>query len=266
MAAPTEDASCTDVTLTMNWVALTGIDAGSSSVIAYSLYWDAGVAGEPGTYVELTDALVTSFTVNAVEGGRTYRFKVRARNIYGYGEYSEVTVVIPDDKPGKTDIATVELNALTPTEVKVSWPLPDDHSSVITSYEILFMLANGDFAHELTRCDGADTTVVSARTCSVPMATLRTLTARPRDSLIRVKIRAFNAKGSGDYSEVNTAGATIETEPTNLSVVSIDVPSTSNTATKVVWTALTGSARGGWNVAITQYEVYWDQAQGAAGW
>lgn len=122
------------------------------------------------------------------------------------------------------------------------------------------MLANGDFAHELTRCDGTSPTVVSARKCSVPMATLRTLTLRPRDSLIRVKIRAFNAKGSGDFSEVNTAGATIETEPTNLSVVSIDVPSTSNTATKVVWTALTGSARGGWDVAITQYEVYWDQA------
>ena len=91
------------------------------------------------------------------------------------------------------------------------------------------MLANGDFAHELTRCDGTVSTVVSSRSCSVPMTTLRTLTSRPRGSLIRVKIRAFNAKGSGDYSEVNTAGATIETEPTNLSVVSIDVPSTSNT-------------------------------------
>jgi predicted phage tail protein len=99
------------------------------------------------------------------------------------------------------------------------------------------------------------------------MSTLRTLTSRPRDSLIRVKVRAFNAKGSGEFSEVNTAGATIETEPTNLSVVSIDVPSTSNTETKVVWTALTGSARGGWNVAITQYEVYWDQATGLeSGW
>jgi len=80
--------------------------------------------------------------------------------------------------------------------------------------------------------------------------------------LIRVKVRAFNAKGSGLFSEVNTAGATVETEPTNLSVVSIDVPSTYNTVTKVVWTALTGSARGGSGVAITNYEVYWDQSTG----
>lgn len=261
MAAPTEDASCTDVTLRMNWVALSGIDAGSSSVIAYSLLWDAGDANKAlAEFVELTDALVTSFTVNAVTGGLAYRFMVRARNIYGYGASSPITTVIPDDKPGKTSIATVALNAAEPTEVQVSWDLPHEHSSVITSYEILFMLANGDFKHELTRCDGTVASVVSARKCSVPMTTLRTLTARPRDSLIRVKVRAFNAKGSGEYSEVNTAGATIETEPTNLSTVSIDVPSTSNTATKVVWTALTGSARGGWDVAITQYEVYWDQA------
>jgi len=168
--------------------------------------------------------------------------------------------VIPDDKPGKTLPATVALNLTYPTEVSITWPKPNDHSAVIESYEVLFMLANGDFAHELTRCDGNDSTVIALRQCSVPMTTLRTLTLRPRDSLIRVKVRAFNAKGSGLYSEVNTAGATIETEPTNLSVVSIDVPSTSNTATKVVWTALTGSARGGWDVAITQYEVYWDQA------
>lgn len=261
MAAPTEDPSCTDVTLTMNWIALSGADAGNSPVIAYSLAWDEGDANLVD-FKELTDALATSFTVNGVTGGLQYRFKVRARNIYGYGPYSDATFVIPDDAPGKTAIPTVQLNAATPTEVEISWPAPNDHSSTITAYEILFMQANGDFAAELTRCDGTNTTVVSNRKCSVPMSTLRTLTARPRDSLIRVKVRAFNAKGSGLFSEVNTFGATIETEPTNLSVVTIDVPSTYNNRTKVVWTALTGSARGGKDVVITNYEVYWDKSTG----
>jgi len=160
MLAPTEDPSCTDVTLTMNWIALSGADAGNSAVIAYSLYWDAGDALAT-VFPELTDALVTSFTVNGVEGGRSYRFKVRARNIYGYGPYSDATLVIPDDAPGKTAIPTVLLNATVPTEVEVSWPVPDDHSSPITAYEILFMKANGDFALELTRCNGSLSTVVA---------------------------------------------------------------------------------------------------------
>lgn len=91
------------------------------------------------------------------------------------------------------------------------------------------MKANGDFVTELTYCDGSSAGIVATRTCAVPMSTIRTLTLLPRDSLIRVKVRAFNAKGTGQFSEVNTAGATVETEPTNLSVVTIDVPSTSNT-------------------------------------
>ena len=190
---------------------------------------------------------------------------VLARNIYGDGAISEVTTVIPDDKPGKGVIPTVALNPDLLTEVLVSWEAPDAHSSPIEQYEVEFQKADGSFAPELTRCDGMvkpPSSVVTARKCSVPMTTLRTLLGPnvARDSLIRVRVRAVNAKGTGLYSELNTAGATIETEPTNLSVVSIDVPSTSNTATKVVWTALTGSARGGWDVAITQYEVYWDQA------
>jgi hypothetical protein len=161
MAAPTEDASCTDVTLTMNWVALSGLDAGSSTVLAYSLLWDAGDNTKAlAAFVELTDALVTSFTVNAVTGGKAYRFMVRARNIYGYGASSPITTVIPDDKPGKTSIATVALNALAPTEVEISWPLPDDHSSTVNGYDILFMLANGDFAHEMTKCNGNNSDVI----------------------------------------------------------------------------------------------------------
>ncbi len=51
-----QDPSCTDVTLTMNWVALSGVDAGSSDVIAYSLLWDADDSSKlPNTdFVELT--------------------------------------------------------------------------------------------------------------------------------------------------------------------------------------------------------------------
>jgi hypothetical protein len=63
----------------------------------------------------LIDALVTTFTVTGVTGGTTYRFAVRARNIYGYGPTSTVTVVVPADAPGKTDIPTVALSTVDPT-------------------------------------------------------------------------------------------------------------------------------------------------------
>jgi hypothetical protein len=267
MTSPTEDlALSTDTAITLHWLPLTGTDAGNSDVIAYSLYWDEGDATRSTADTPLTDALITTFAVTGVTGGTPYRFRVRARNIYGPGAFSAVTTVVPSDAPGKTDIATVQLTDAAQTSVTITWPEPDAHSSAITRYEVLFLKADGGYAEETTHCDGSQATIVSSRLCSVPMGSIRDLTSLPRDSLIRVKVRAFNARGTGAFSEVNTGGASIETEPTNLSVVSIDVPSTSNVATRVVWTSLTGSARGGKNVAVASYEVYWDQATNGVTW
>lgn len=172
MAAPTEDILSTDTQVIMHWIRLSGAAAGNSEVLAYSLYWDEGNAAKTEPDVALYDANVDQFTVTGVTGGVTYRFRVRARNIYGAGEFSDVTVVVPDDAPGKAEIATVELDIDDPTKVQISWPMPNAHSAVITKYDIYFQKANGDFALEQTACDGADATIVSARKCVVPMKTI----------------------------------------------------------------------------------------------
>lgn len=46
------------------------------------------------------------------------------------------------------------------------------------------------------------------------MTTLITMTQFPVDTLIRVRVRAHNAKGWSDYSELNIQSARIETVPT----------------------------------------------------
>jgi hypothetical protein len=71
MLPPTEDlTTSTDVAVTLNWIPLSGVDAGNSDVIAYSLYWDEGESAKAEADVELVDAAVTTFTVTAgVTGG-----------------------------------------------------------------------------------------------------------------------------------------------------------------------------------------------------
>jgi len=72
----------TDTTITVQWTALTGTQTGNSPILSYNLYWD----NSSGTAVyELTDSFVTTFTVTGLTGGQNYIFKVRARNVYGYG-------------------------------------------------------------------------------------------------------------------------------------------------------------------------------------
>jgi hypothetical protein len=78
-----------------------------------------------------------------------------------FSPYSVTRAPISGTNDVSASIPTVLLNATVPTEVEVSWPEPDDHSSPITAYEILFMKANGDFAHELTRCNGSFAHVVA---------------------------------------------------------------------------------------------------------
>jgi hypothetical protein len=131
------------------------------------------------------NGLATTYTVSGVSGGSTYQFIVRAKNIYGYGSYSTALTVSPSDVPGKASIPTT---ANSGTSVVVAWTAPNAHSSSIDSYQIFFKKSDGTFSTELTACDGSTSTIVTALTCSVPMATIITLTGLSTDSIVQVKV------------------------------------------------------------------------------
>ena len=72
--------SFTDTQVTVSWTSLTGIDTGNSEIIAYQLYYDNSL-GTPN--IKIYESLLNQLTINGLEGGKTYRFVVRAKNIYG---------------------------------------------------------------------------------------------------------------------------------------------------------------------------------------
>jgi hypothetical protein len=90
------------------------------------------------------------------------------------------------------------------------------------------------------------------------MSSIRTLTGLGVDTVIQVKVRAHNSDGEGDYSEINTSGATIETAPLVMSPISFDATATTDTQIKLTWTALSGTATGGSSVSVTSYKISWD--------
>ena len=144
----------TDNTITVEWTELTGAQTGNSDILSYNLYWNDG-SGD--LTIELCDSLRTSFTVTSLIGSTTYSFKVRAFNIYGYGEFSDVYQVVASDLPGKPVIPTVSLSG---TDVIVSWVEPAPHSAEIDSYQILFKKADDSWVENLVSCDGAQSTIV----------------------------------------------------------------------------------------------------------
>jgi hypothetical protein len=205
MAAPVA-AALTEAQISLQWSALAPPDDGNSAITSYIVYWDNG----GGTVVyPLLDALQTTVTVPGLTGGTTYRFQVRARNIYGLGPWSPELAVLASDLPDAVALPTVTIGAAE-TFVTVTWAAPNDHSAPIDQYQVLLRKADGTYVEDTTTCGAAE---AADRTCSIPMTTAISLTGLSVDSLIQVKVRAHNANGWGAYSELNTAGATIETLP-----------------------------------------------------
>lgn len=95
------------------------------------------------------------------------------------------------------------------------------------------------------------------------MPTIISSTSWPVDTLIKVKARAHNGNGWGVYSELNTAGATIETVPTQMAAPVFELSGSDSTQTTMSWSALTGTAAGGLHLAVTSYVLEWDAGIGA---
>ncbi len=81
---------------------------GGSSIVGYQLLWDNGLDSTPS--ISLQDSLTTSFNVESamLTPGTTYKFALRARNVYGYASsISSVVSVTAIDVPDSIAIPSV---------------------------------------------------------------------------------------------------------------------------------------------------------------
>jgi hypothetical protein len=149
------------------------------------------------------------------------------------------------------------------TDVIITWTPPAIHSSPITSYNILFLKSDGTYAASGS-CDGSLVGIYGSATptCTVSMASLVTLTSLGVDQLIRVKVRASNFIGIGDYSEINFVGATVETTPSQMIAPTFDIVTSTNTQVVFNWGSLNqGAQTGGTAVSISNFRIqYYDGA------
>jgi hypothetical protein len=92
--------------------------------------------------------------------------------------------------------------------VTITWLQPADGSDTITAYLVEIKDSSGAWQAENTYCDGTDSAVISALTCTVPMSAL---TASPYslafDALVEVRASARNSYGWGAVSSTNAVGA-----------------------------------------------------------
>mmetsp|Transcript_9438 Transcript_9438/g.8956 ORF Transcript_9438/g.8956 Transcript_9438/m.8956 type:complete len:266 (+) Transcript_9438:2179-2976(+) len=122
--------SASDTSIEVSWGALVASANGDSDVTAYELYWD-NAGGTVNT--QLIKDLITSYTVTGITGGSTYKFQVRAYNVYGAAaSFSNEVSASAVDTPDKMAIPTVTLNA---QDIEIHFDTPAPHSAAIDQIE-----------------------------------------------------------------------------------------------------------------------------------
>ncbi len=161
MYSPMRGEATTVNQIELNWQALTGVDTGNSPVTSYNLVWDAGLGdctlnlvGFSIPYTGLSYVVTQGLSPDT-----TYCFKLRAKNQYGWGEYSIVSYIRTSDNPGQMEIVITE-SIIDPidqlSKVRIYFEEPEANGEYISKYQILIQKKDGSFAEELTHCDGMD--------------------------------------------------------------------------------------------------------------
>ena len=127
---------------------------GGSAITSYHLQWDYGT--NEGDWQDLvgfnSNYLSTSYILTSgVLPNKKYNFKVRGKNIYGFGDYTDPFPIYTRQEPAQVTNVATENDGL---DVLISWDEPFDNYEIITDYYILFRDVNGVYHDYNTTCDG----------------------------------------------------------------------------------------------------------------
>jgi len=78
--------------------------------------------------------------VDSITKGSQYSFRIRARNIFGFGPFSNETVIRASTVPSPPQI--VQTQTVNSTVI-ISFPKPNDNGDAITSYDIQIKSSDG---------------------------------------------------------------------------------------------------------------------------
>lgn len=126
-------------------------DNGGSPIISYELVIDDGMSGKFTSVNGFSqNSLLTTFTVSQnILKGRNHRLKYRAKNIVGWGPYSDESFVLAATVPARSERPYF----LSFTDDKLSIVIPrctDNGGTPITTYE-LWVDAGNNFSSEFSK-------------------------------------------------------------------------------------------------------------------
>ena len=164
-------------------------NANGSPITAYQLQYKLSSAA--GWTTASSTITGTNYTVTGLTIGSTYDFRVRARNVGGWSQYSDTSSLATASSPG----APTWGNFTTATRsLTLRWTAPSSNGgSAVTGYEIEYRRGTSG-----SWTDGPDPGA---------NATSRTISSLNPNTTYQFRIRAVNSVGSGTWS-ANKTGRT----------------------------------------------------------
>ena len=97
MLAPTSGSITDEEQVHVQWLALTDTATGGSTIVSYNLQWDRGTGVEDDWYTVVGESpystLLEATLSNEIVPGTLYKFRVRAANIHGFGDFSDTVTI-----------------------------------------------------------------------------------------------------------------------------------------------------------------------------
>ncbi len=232
MSAPTLTVG--NARLTVRWTALTApADTGGSAITAYHLRYRKG-----GVWSYITSGIGTNTNriIYGLTNGSSYSVQVRAKNAVGEGGWSGSVIATPSTTPSTPNAPT-----LVPGNgrLTVSWTAPNNGGSPITAYHLSYRRVG--------------TTPWTYITSGIGTNTSHTITGLTNGQEYEVDVRAKNARGESNWSQVAKATpSTVPLKPADPTVTPGDRRLTVN------WSAPNDGGS-----AITGYDLQYRRGSGA---
>ena len=237
--------SSTQVTVTYS-----SSSTGGSAIQAYHLQYGVGLAGGFSDLVPASSySMATQYILENASKGQTYYFRFRAKNQYGWGQYSSISYITASEAPAQPDApeASIQVAADDSIEIHLSFDQDiDNMGSTITGYTLMWAIVlepvDSDFIPVTDYTDDSDSFVLPSGTFTIT-----------EGNIYHFKYAAENGISIGEYSSITSIAAAREVpSPTGLAR---NNDLSSGTQITLLWSAVT-STEIGVTPAIAALEGY----------